>query len=272
MLRISHAKINLGLHITDKRDDGYHNIESVFYPIGWADIVEVLPAQHTAMHISGYNPCGSDQDNICMAAHSMLQKDYGIGNADIYLHKRIPSMAGLGGGSSNGAAALLAANDAFGMGLSQAELQRCAAALGSDCPFFLQDQPMLAQGRGTILTSIDVRLQGMDLVVIKPNVSVSTWHAYSMVKPKHRGHSISSIMTLPPEEWKHILHNDFEEVIFKKHPLLGAVKRIMYQYGAIYASMSGSGSAIYGIFNHLPDALYSKLEYYGQAYRQTLTI
>lgn len=248
MLRLSPAKINLGLYVTQKRADGFHNLQTLFFPIEWADIVEALPARALRLHVSGANPCAHSEDNLCVKAFRALQKDFGLAGADIYLHKRVPCGAGLGGGSSNAAAVLLALNEAFGLGLTAKGLHGYAAGLGSDCPFFLHSKPMMAQGRGDLLSPFDISLRGCGLLIAKPDIRISTAQAYSHIVPQDSRPPLSAIVSQPIETWRAALTNDFEQWAFARHPILAQIKAAMYAGGAAYAAMSGSGSAVFGIF------------------------
>jgi 4-diphosphocytidyl-2-C-methyl-D-erythritol kinase len=262
MLRLSYAKINLGLHITEKRSDGYHNLQTIFFPIKWTDIVEVIPANTLRLYVSGINPCANDEDNICLKAFRLLQHDFCLKGADIYLHKHVPVGAGLGGGSSNAATVLLAVNEVFSLNMNTEQLLPYAAQLGSDCAFFLYSQPMAATGRGEILSPIDISLQGYKLLVVKPEISVNTAQAYQNIVPCKDRPSLWEIAALPVEKWRHRLTNDFEDSVFAQYPLLAQIKADMYRQNAVYAAMSGSGSAIFGIFRSIPDALLTDFKHY----------
>jgi 4-diphosphocytidyl-2-C-methyl-D-erythritol kinase len=252
MLRLSPAKINLGLQITEKRTDGFHNLQTVFYPIKWADIVEVMPANTLRLHVTGINPCISGEENICTKAFRLLQKDFNLRGADIYLHKHVPFGAGLGGGSSNAATVLMTANEVFELGLDTEQLAAYATQLGSDCAFFLYNQPMLGTERGEFLTPINISLQEYKLLIVKPPVNVNTAEAYKNIVPHSNRPPLQSIIRQPIHTWKSALVNDFEHSVFAVYPVLEQIKDTMYNNGAIYAAMSGSGSAIFGIFEETP--------------------
>ena len=237
MVAFPPCKINLGLNVLRKRDDGYHDIETCFYPIPWTDILEVIPSDKFEFTVSG-NAIPGD-DNLCVKAYRLLNTP----PAKIHLHKIIPTGAGLGGGSSDAAWTLRLLNDVFQLKLSKDELKKYAAQIGSDCAFFIEDGPMIGTGRGEILRPAKVDLKGKFIVIVKPDVHVSTAEAYSGIVPKGSKLDLSDIRSL---------RNDFEETIFKKYPAIESIKKSLYQAGATYASMSGSGSAVYGIFNDRP--------------------
>lgn len=248
MVSFPPCKINLGLNVISKRSDGYHNLETCFYPIPLTDVLEVLPATSVSFDISGNAIPGDASDNLCLKAYRLLQKDYGLQPVKIFLHKVIPSGAGLGGGSSDGAHTLRLLNEVFRLGLSTERLKVYALQLGSDCPFFIEDRPMLGSGRGEELTPVSIDLSGKFIVLVKPDVHVSTAEAYGGVIPVVPHVRIKDILQKPVAEWKDVLKNDFEISVFARHPRIGAIKEEFYQHGALYASMSGSGSAVFGIF------------------------
>jgi 4-diphosphocytidyl-2-C-methyl-D-erythritol kinase len=253
MLQLSNAKINLGLHVTQRRPDGFHNIETALFPIGWSDVVEALPDKALILRCSGLPVGVAPEKNLCARAFRLLQKDFGLPGADIYLHKQVPPGAGLGGGSSNAAFVLLALNKIFHLALSQQRLAGYAAQLGSDCAFFVYNVPMLATGRGEVLQPVAVSLSGYELLVVKPPLGVSTAEAYAGITPKAPRVSLQSAVTRRVEAWKELLVNDFEPLVFARYPLLQDVKSRLYGCGAAYAAMSGSGSALFGIFEKMPD-------------------
>jgi 4-diphosphocytidyl-2-C-methyl-D-erythritol kinase len=246
------CKINLGLHITRKREDGYHELETCFYPIPWTDILEIVPANEFSFSSSGLPIQGSDDHNLCVKAYKLLQQDFALPPVAIHLHKVIPMGAGLGGGSSDGAYTLRVLNTIFTLGLSTEQLASYAAQLGSDCSFFLYDHPMLATGRGEILTHSSVSLKEKYCLLIYPALHITTAQAYAMVKPAPALESLAQILTRPLS-WKHELVNDFETSIFPLYPALQDLKVALYNAGATYAAMSGSGSTLFGIFNEAPD-------------------
>lgn len=244
------SKINLGLRVMRKRDDGYHDIETCFYPLPWNDILEIIPSKTMSFTNTGIKVPGRYDDNLCLKAYYLLQEEFDLPSVDIHLHKIVPMGAGLGGGSSDAANTLLLLNDLFSLNLSNSQLEKFASKLGSDCAFFIQPSPMIGRGRGEILSTIDVSLKGKYTVVIKPNVHVSTRDAYNGVKPNATNTSIDEILKQHSiQAWRELLVNDFEPSVFKQFPIIQQVKKELYNQGAVYASMSGSGSAVYGIFN-----------------------
>lgn len=252
MICFPNAKINLGLNIVQKRIDGYHNLETIFYPIPLEDILEIelAPTQKTdcELCLSGIVVEGNLDDNLVVKAYRLLKDTHKLPPIRIYLHKIIPSGAGLGGGSSDAASMLKLLNKFFELKINDLELQKLATSLGADCAFFIQNQPTFAEGIGEIFTSINLSLKGYYLYLIKPDVFISTAMAFSEINPKQPSMPLLDIISLPIEEWKNYIVNDFEDGIFKKLPQLAKLKEEMYQKGAIYAAMSGSGSTIYGIF------------------------
>jgi len=248
MVTFPPCKINLGLGVIRKREDKYHDIETCFYPIPLTDVLEVLPATTVSFEISGNAIPGDASDNLCLKAYRLLQKDFDLPPVKIFLHKVIPSGAGLGGGSSDGAHTLRLLNEVFGLRLSAEKLKEYALQLGSDCPFFIEDRPMLGSGRGEELKPVSVDLSGKFIVLVKPDVHVSTAEAYGGVTPAVPQMPVKDILQKRVVDWKDVLKNDFETSVFAKYPQIGAIKEKFYQHGALYASMSGSGSAVFGIF------------------------
>lgn len=255
MIQFPNSKINLGLHIVAKRPDGYHDIETVLYPVPFCDALEIIPAHDGIFRFteSGLPVGGETGQNLCVRAFHLLRDDFGLPAVNMHLHKVIPTGSGLGGGSSDGAFTLKMLNEIFSLGLDGEQLERYAGRLGSDCPFFIRNQPALAHGRGEQLEQVTVDLAGFYLVIAIPHVHVVTSDAYRMVLPVIPVQSLSEIILLPPAEWKGRLKNDFEGPVFAKFHTTGKILKILYEAGAIYASMSGSGSAIYGLFSDLPD-------------------
>ena len=252
MISFPNAKINLGLNIVAKREDGYHDIETVFYPIGWSDLLEIVVAKSATasiqFKITGIKIIGSKQKNLCLAAYHLLNEKYNLPLVEMHLHKMIPVGAGLGGGSSDAAATLLLLNKIFTLNILENDLQQLASSLGADCAFFIHNKPVFAKGKGDEFEDISLNLENYFTIVVKPDVYVSTESAYKNIKPTVPALSIKEIIAKPVHEWKGLLVNDFEEKIFKKHPVIRHIKDELYNSGAIYASMSGSGSAVYGIF------------------------
>jgi 4-diphosphocytidyl-2-C-methyl-D-erythritol kinase len=252
MLLFSNAKINLGLHVTQRRPDGFHNIETVFFPVGWCDMVEVLPGRRLSLRCTGLRVEADRESNLCARAFRLLQKDFGLPGARIFLHKQVPLGAGLGGGSSNAAFVLRGLNEVFGLSLTPRSLAAYAAQLGSDCAFFIYNTPMLAAGRGEILQPAAVKLSGYELLVVKPPLSVGTAEAYAGVTPKAPGVDLLRTVSRGVEAWRGVLANDFEPSVFAKYPALRRIKEELYGCGARYAAMSGSGAAVFGIFEKIP--------------------
>jgi len=248
MLSFPNAKINLGLHIVAKRPDGYHNIESCFYPIPWCDALEVLPSEKLTFTSSGLDIPGTQESNLCIKAYHLLKKTYDLPGVHIHLHKVIPMGAGLGGGSSDGAFTLKMLNDLFELGIDVPSLQNLAGQLGSDCPFFIENKPVIATGTGTNFKGTTLNLSGKYIAIKHPQIHVSTQMAYSQVKPATPTHSIESILRKPIDQWKDVLQNDFEASVFAQFPEIRDVKNQLYSAGATYAAMSGSGSAVFGLF------------------------
>jgi 4-diphosphocytidyl-2-C-methyl-D-erythritol kinase len=254
LLHFPNAKINIGLFVTEKRKDGYHNLETVFFPLRMLkDALEVLPAAEgndSSIRISGKSIVGNAHDNLVWKAFLLLQKQFPdrISPVQIHLLKSIPMGAGLGGGSADGAFMLSLLNKFFNLELSDEDLLQLALQLGSDCPFFIHNIPQFAQGRGEVLSPVALDLSNYSIQVICPNVHVSTAVAFSKIRPKAASFNLLEIQTLPVEQWKDFVINDFETPIFESHPQLSEMKQKLYDDGALFASMSGSGSAIYGIF------------------------
>jgi len=258
MVVFPNAKINLGLNIIKKRSNGYHELETCFYPIMWQDILEIVESKKTNLSLSGAK-IPEDGKNIVVKAYQFLKEDFNLPPVNIHLHKVIPIGAGLGGGSADAAFALSLLNTLFSLGLGNAQLKKYAVRLGADCPFFIENHPMLADGIGDKLKTIDISLKGMHILLVYPNEHISTNIAFSNILPKEPSLRIEQILeTKDISEWRHFLINDFEISIFKRYPAIQKIKQQLYQHGAIYASMSGSGSCIYGIFKHDPQINYPK--------------
>jgi len=246
------CKINLGLNIIGKRADGYHNLETVFYPLPFHDVLEVVNSSNeeesTELILSGNKIEGNTESNLCVKAYHLLKKDFSkLPVVKIYLHKVIPTGAGLGGGSADGAFMLLLLNDKFQLRLSQQQLINYALQLGSDCPFFILNKPSFAQQRGEVLEPIEVNLSSYKIVIINPGIHVST--SWAFTQTKFAAHNqLKEIINEPIKNWKEKLINDFEIPVFKKYPEIKNIKEQLYNSGAIYASMSGSGSTVFGVF------------------------
>jgi 4-diphosphocytidyl-2-C-methyl-D-erythritol kinase len=250
MLHFPNCKINLGLYITRRRDDGYHDLETVFYPVALHDALEVVPARQTGLHLSGLTVAGDTSNNLVWKAYELLQKEFPdkIGPLDIYLHKAIPMGAGMGGGSADGAYMLRLLNDYCLLGLNDTQLALRALQLGSDCPFFIYNTPQFATGRGEAIQPINIDLSAYSIQLICPQVHVATGQAFGMITPKPEPFDLRKLNELPIAEWKHHIGNDFEQPVFQQHPVLGTIKAQLYGQGAVYAAMSGSGSTVFGIF------------------------
>lgn len=259
------AKINLGLNIVSKREDGYHNLETVFYPIPLYDALEIkymdekFPSDTACdLKVTGNVVDCDEQKNLVVKAYHILAADYQLPRIHTHLYKHIPSQAGLGGGSSDAAFMIRLLDERFRLNIGNPEMERYAARLGADCAFFIEAEPAYAEGIGDVLMPADGpdgNLQGYYLCVVKPDVAVSTKEAYSAITPKKPAKSCRDIVRQPIETWKEELVNDFEEPIFKMHPELAAIKLKLYDQGAAYTSMSGSGSALYGIFKEEPKGI-----------------
>lgn len=263
MILFPNAKINLGLNIIARRKDGYHDIVSCLYPISWQDVLEVIEGggrkselKITGLPITGPGGSGTEKDNLALRAYELLRKDYNLPPVNVHLHKIIPTGAGLGGGSADAAFMLKAINEMFQLFLDDFILEDYAGQLGSDCPFFIQNKPTIVLERGDVFEEVTVSLKGYHLLVVKPPVHVSTPEAYAGVIPRTPDQSIKEVLeNSPVEQWRGLLHNDFEESLFPKYPQIGELKEQLYEAGALYASMSGSGSAVYGIFKTSPYAI-----------------
>lgn len=253
MISFPNCKINLGLNVISKRDDGYHEISSVMYPVEILDILEVIKSDELKFTSSGLDIPGDVDSNLCIKAFKILQREYDIAPVHIHLYKNIPMGAGLGGGSSDGAYALKLINDLFELNISIEQLKVYAAELGSDCAFFIEKFPQLASGRGEVLEPFNVTLNGKIIVLINDGTHISTQEAYSNVTPKQPVKNIQEVLNLPISKWKNTLINDFEEGAFKNHPQLKGYVEKLYQSGAEYAAMTGSGSTIYGLFAERPN-------------------
>ena len=247
MILFPHAKINIGLFITKKRKDGFHDLETCFFPVPWTDILEITPAEEFSFSSSGLEISGTIENNLCYRAYELLQKDHSFPPVHIHLHKIIPMGAGLGGGSSDAAFTLMGLRDLFQLPLTNEDLQPYAAKLGSDCAFFLSNQAAFGKGKGDVLSPINASLKQKFLVLLYPAVGISTAEAYAGVTPEKA--PVDLRKAILKADWKEAISNDFEKSIFPQHPLLASLKEEMYSLGASYAAMSGSGSTIFGIFD-----------------------
>jgi 4-diphosphocytidyl-2-C-methyl-D-erythritol kinase len=267
MLLFPNAKINLGLAITERRRDGYHNLQTVFYPVGLTDILEIVPDfgkphGHIHFRITGIKIEGNEEDNLCVKAYRLLAADYDIPAVAVHLHKIIPVGSGLGGGSSDAAFMLKGLNNLFKLEISDDKLEGYASRLGSDCAFFIRNHPVSAHGKGNLFKTTDIRLNDYHIIIVCPPVHIKTSEAYSFVTPANPEFPPEKIVHLPINEWKKKLKNDFEKSIFHLYPQIRYIKDKLYNQGALYASMSGSGSSVYGIYKETPVIPEEFLEYF----------
>lgn len=254
MIVYPNAKINIGLNVVEKRPDGYHNLETVFYPIGLQDILEIqeldtdVPDCGYRLKLTGSLLDGSPEDNLVVRAFKLLKREFDLPPVSIGLYKHIPTGAGLGGGSADAAFTVKTLNDRFKLGLTTLQMEDYCAQLGADCPFFIQNRPVFATGIGNVFHPIDLDLKYKQLVLVKPDVFVSTKDAYAKVKVQRPEKQLPDLLSQPIETWKETVVNDFEASVFSKYPEIAAIKDKLYDMGAVYASMSGSGSSVFGIF------------------------
>jgi 4-diphosphocytidyl-2-C-methyl-D-erythritol kinase len=265
MIEFPNAKINLGLNVISKRIDGFHNIETLMVPIELTDILDLSRGsirQQNKVEITttGLVVDGNTSDNLIVKAYDLVDADFDLPPVTVHLHKAIPMGAGLGGGSSDGAFMIKILNHYFDLELSTEQMEQYASKLGSDCPFFIRNKPAFAYGRGTDLKHVNFNLDGLYIVLIVPPVHVSTKLAYSLIKPIKPAQSIEDFFQLQPEHWRGNLVNDFEQPVFEKFPRLLQIKDMLYNQGATYVSMSGSGSSVFGIFRQQPDLRLIKAE------------
>ena len=238
--------------MVNRREDGYHNLETVFYPIELRDALEFVPAEKTSLSILGLSVDGDIEQNLVVRAFRLLQKDFQLPELEIALLKKIPMGAGLGGGSADAAFMLKLLNSHFALDLSDVQLESYASKLGADCPFFIRNKPVFASGIGTEFSPIELSLKGYQLVLVKPDIHISTAEAYSNVACERWNTPLMEVIQMPIDKWREFLVNDFEKSVFKVHPELAVLKEKLYEFGAVYASMSGSGSILYGIFKDEP--------------------
>lgn len=253
MICFPHAKINIGLRIIEKRSDGYHSIESIFYPVfGLYDSLEWIESSKLTFESTGHTIDGDTDSNLCVRAWNILHQRFSIPPIHIFLQKQIPLGAGLGGGSSDAAHMLTSLVNNYNLPVSQSELHSLALSLGSDCPFFLQSNPLFGEGRGDEFSGVSLSLEGYWLVLANPGVHVSTAHAYSQVCPKKHSQKLHECIPPQMSKWSSVLQNDFEASVFALFPQIAQLKVDMYAHGALYASMSGSGSTVFGVFHEKP--------------------
>jgi 4-diphosphocytidyl-2-C-methyl-D-erythritol kinase len=253
MVNFPNAKINLGLYITNKRSDGYHDIVSCFYPINWEEPLEIIPSSEFLFTSSGIPVPGTTDTNLVVKAYELIKKNHKIAPVAIHLHKVLPMGAGLGGGSSDAASALMLLNQLFKLNLTTEILLEYSSQLGSDCAFFILNEPCVARGRGELLHPIQLSLKGYFLLLIHPGIHISTQAAYQGVRPRPLEIPIEQIIEQDISKWKDSLINQFEEHLFIEVPALKTIKEKLYAMGAVYASMSGSGSAMFGLFKTKPN-------------------
>ncbi len=265
MLTFPCAKINLGLNITSKREDGYHNLETIFYPVPLTDALEVklmhddFPSDEPCdLKITGNAVDCDEKNNLVVKAYTLLAQDFKLPRVHTHLVKRIPMQAGLGGGSADGAFMIRLLDERFRLNMGIAEMERYASRLGSDCAFFITAEPSFGTGRGEVLEPVNIaeqNLQGYYIAIVKPAIAVSTREAFKQIICRQPEHCCRDIVRQPVETWKTVLTNDFEEPAFKQHPELADIKQRLYDLGAVYAQMSGSGSAFFGLFRTDPQQL-----------------
>lgn len=263
MITFPNAKINLGLNIVEKRPDGYHNLETIFYPIPLQDALEITPweggERKYKLAQSGIQIAGDDENNLVVKAYKLLDNLYNLPPIEINLLKHIPSGAGLGGGSADAAFMLCMLNQHFQLNIPNEQLEVYAAQLGADCAFFVENKPTFAEGIGNIFSPIELSLKGYKLLLVKPDIFVSTRDAFAQIKPKRPSISLKEVAKMPIEAWKTYMVNDFEESVFPQFPAIADIKAKLYDMGAIYASMSGSGSSVFALFKG--DATLPKVDF-----------
>ena len=260
MINFPTAKINIGLNIISKRADGYHNLETVFYPIQIKDVLEVIPSNKLTFQASGLGIPGRTEDNLCIKAYHLIKQDHDLPPVSIHLHKHIPIGAGLGGGSSDAAFFIKIINEMLDLRLPASDMSDYARQLGADCAFFIESVPAFAYGKGDQFEHVSLDLSAYHIALVMPPTHVSTAEAYRGVKPAPVKRSVKELIELPITEWRNHIKNDFEERIFNNHPEIREVKAALYQAGALYASMSGSGAAVFGVFKTKPDLTFLEQE------------
>ena len=266
MILFPNAKINIGLNIISRREDGFHNLETIFYPLAIRDALEVVEADQMKFTSSGLEIPGDAMDNLCLKAYYLLSKDYKLPPVHIHLHKNIPIGAGLGGGSADASFFIKLINQKFELGMDALQMEGYASKLGSDCAFFIQNKPAIAVGKGDQLQTINLDLSSYFIMLVMPQVQVSTSDAYRGVRPATMASSLADLVKLPVEAWRVAIKNDFEPSVFLQYPIIAEVKSKLYSAGALYACMSGSGSSVFGIFEKelkLPDLEQYNKVFYG---------
>ena len=248
MVSFPNAKINIGLQITEKRSDGFHNLKSCFYPVGWCDVLEILPAEKLSFKSTGISIPGNPETNLCLKAYHLIKQDFNVPSVMIHLHKVIPIGAGLGGGSADCAFTIKTLNNLFELHLTTEQMENYARKLGSDCAFFIQNRPKYCVGKGDEFSEIGLDLSDKFIVLINPNIHISTAEAYAGVKPMKTEIDLKEILQKPVNQWVNIVTNDFEHHLLPKYPIISTIKEQLYANGSVYASMTGSGSTVFGIF------------------------
>ena len=253
MINFPNAKINIGLNITSRRTDGYHNLETIFYPVKINDVLELIASETFSFTSSGLGIPGKADDNLCVKAYQLIGQDHPLPPISIHLHKHIPIGAGLGGGSADAGFFIKLLNQAFNLGMDTQTMINYARPLGADCAFFIESKPVYAFGKGDEFEDVHLDLSAYHIALVMPPTHVSTGEAYRGVKPAPVERSVKELIALPIAQWREHIRNDFEDSVFKNHPEIRGVKAALYQAGALYASMSGSGASVFGIFNTKPD-------------------
>lgn len=253
MLVFPNAKINLGLRIVEKRTDGYHNLESCFYPINWTDVLEILPASELTFKSTGLAIPGNPNSNLCLRAYELLRAHHDLPPVRIHLHKVVPIGAGLGGGSADGAFTLKLLNQQFNLNLPAGQLELYARQLGSDCAFFIENSPRFCVGKGDEFEDFPLHLTGTWAVLVNPGIHISTAGAYAGIRPRYLVDDLRQLLRQPVETWRDAVKNDFEESLIPRYPQIGRLKTQLYEAGAQYASMTGSGSTVFGLFSQKKD-------------------
>jgi 4-diphosphocytidyl-2-C-methyl-D-erythritol kinase len=265
MLAFANAKINLGLFLTEKRADGYHNLQTVFYPVKLFDVIEINDANETTCKVEGLIVPGNAENNSCLSAYTRIQNDYNLPDQQITLLKNIPIGAGLGGGSADAAFLIKLVNEKFNLQLTKDRMEAYAREIGADCAFFIENKPVYAVAKGDEFEDLTLYLSNHFFVLIKPPIHVSTAEAYRNVKVAQPSTSLKELIHLPIAEWKNNIFNDFEESVFTAHPQIDEIKTKLYAAGATFALMSGSGSSVYAIFEKpivLPELEKDNLVFY----------
>ena len=253
MVSFPNAKINIGLYITEKRSDGFHNLESCFYPVGWCDVLEILPAEKLSFKSTGISIPGNPETNLCLKAYHLIKQDFNIPPVMIHLHKVIPIGAGLGGGSADCAFTIKTLNDLFELCLTTKQMENYARKLGSDCAFFIQNRPKYCVGKGDEFSEIFLNLSDKFIVLVNPTIHISTAEAYAGVKPRKGKMDLRKNLQISVNQWVNTVANDFENHLLSKYPTISTIKEQLYFHGATYASMTGSGSTVFGIFEEAVD-------------------